>query len=110
MVRQMDENDWVLFKTRMPLWRERHLEKLLNRYEEIIEGDESAEERFYTLQKRIDKDSWCALFSVEMSRSKVLINLMRLLNERIITIEDLDGFTPGLRENVMAFMKSADSR
>ncbi len=52
------------------------------------------------MQRRMEKDSWCVIFSVEMSRSKVNINIMDLLTAGIITVDDLEGFTPGLRETM----------
>lgn len=57
------------------------------------------------LLKRIDKDSMCALFNVEMSHSKCLINITRLLGEGIIDENDLEGFTPELREKASFFHK-----
>lgn len=105
MIRVINESDWIIFRTRMPLWRERYLEKLLDNYQSILSSPESAEERFMRLLKRIDKDSMCALFNVEMSRSKCLINITRLLDGGIIDENDLEGFTPDLREKASFFIR-----
>lgn len=36
MIREINESDWKIFRTRMPLWRERYLEKLLDNYQNIL--------------------------------------------------------------------------
>lgn len=105
MIREINESDWIIFRTRMPLWRERYLEKLLDNYQNILSSQESAEDRYFRLLKRMDKDSMCALFNVEMSRSKCLINIIRLLGEGIIDENDLEGFTPELREKASFLMR-----
>lgn len=105
MEREFNENDWRLFKERLPLWRERYMERLIQKYRLILDSAESAEERFFKLTKRIDKDSWNALFSVEMSRSKLNINIMRLLGDGVIEIEDLDGFSEYILENMSIVKK-----
>ncbi len=106
MIREIDEEDWRLFKERMPLWRERQMEKMVRNYQQILSSDKTAEEKFFKLQRRMEKDSWCVIFSVEMSRSKVNINIMELLTAGIITVDDLEGFTPGLKKKIMASLCS----
>lgn len=100
MIREIDEADWRLFKERMPLWRERQMEKMVKNYQQILSSDKTAEEKFFKLQRRMEKDNWCTIFSVEMSSSKVNINIMDLLTAGIITQDDLEGFTPDLRETM----------
>lgn len=103
--RQIDEADWTLFKTRMPIWRERYLESLLRSYQRILSSDKTAEERFYSLNKRMNKDSRSFLFSVEMRRSQLLVNIQEMLREGIIDIDDLEGFSQDLREKMKIFKR-----
>lgn len=79
------------------------MERLVERYQKILSRDETAESRFFSLTKRVNKDSYSFLFSVEMRRSKLLINISGLLREGIINIDDLIGFSPGLCEKMKCF-------
>lgn len=100
MNREVDEADWRLFRERMPLWRERQIEKMVRNYQDILSSEGTAEERFFRLDKRHEKDLWNVIFSIEMSRSKLIMNIVRLLGEGIITMSDLEGFSIEFIERV----------
>ncbi len=100
MNREVDEADWRLFRERMPLWRERQMEKMVRNYQDILSSEGTAEERFFRLDKRHKKDLWNVIFSIEMSRSKLVMNIVRLLGEGIITMSDLEGFSIEFIERV----------
>lgn len=45
-MRDVAESDWKLFKKLLPIWQERHIEKLINQYIKILNGDSEASSRF----------------------------------------------------------------
>ena len=90
------EKDWSLFKEKLPWWQERHMERLNEEYIRLLSGDGLASEKFWKLEQRINRDKRSSGVITEKRRSNVYFCLMDLLNQRIITIDDLEGFSEGL--------------
>lgn len=88
-----NESDWKLFRKRLPEWQERHMQSLLDEYAAIIAGDGDAAAKFWELEKRLKMDVRHVGVHAEMSRSRMVLNLMCLLHEKAITMSDLDGFS-----------------
>ena len=91
------ERDWKLFRQRIPGWQERHMQKLLGHYAALIAGDEAPSTKFWKLEKRLRQDVRHAGVCVELRRSTMVETLFRLLAEKAIAPEDLDGFSDELR-------------
>lgn len=56
------KSDWEIYKRKLPLWQEKHMEKLNCEYIGILNGSEKASEKFWKLAKKIQKDKkkfWC---------------------------------------------------
>ena len=87
------EKDWKLFRKRLPEWQERHMQSLLDEYAAIIAGDGDAVAKFWELEERLKKDVRHVGVQAEMSRSRMVLNLMCLLHEKAIKMSDLDGFS-----------------
>ena len=95
------EKDWKLFRKMLPDWQERYMENLINDYEAILAGDADASDKFWKLEKRMRKDKKKSGVCVtDMSRSQMFANIMVLLDEKVITLEDLEGFSDSLRERL----------
>lgn len=88
-----NESDWKLFRKRLPEWQERHMQSLLDEYAAIIAGDGDAAAKFWELEKRLKMDVRHVGVHAEMSRSRMVLNLMCLLHEKAIKMSDLDGFS-----------------
>ncbi len=56
--------------------------------------------KFWEAEKLIFQEKKSAGVIVEMSRSMFKINLLKLLNEKAITMEDLVDFSPELQEEI----------
>lgn len=97
------KKDWKLFREKLPEWQEAYMERLCQEYIEILNRDENASDRFWTLEKRIWKDKKKAGVQVEMSRSEMIYNIMSLLKEGAIQMEDLKEFSEELKETVRFF-------
>jgi hypothetical protein len=95
------ESDWKLFRKLLPEWQERFMERLLGEYAKMIAGKGLSSDRFWKLQKRIQKDARKVGVRAEMSRSVMDMNLRSLLHEGAITKDDLDGFSDELRQSLL---------
>lgn len=63
-------------------------------------------EKFWKAEKLIFREKKSAGVIVEMSRSMFKINLLKLLNEKAITMEDLVDFSPELQEEIKKIRES----
>ena len=95
------ESDWKLFKKLMPEWQERFMEGLIGEYATMMAGQELASEKFWRLQKRLQKDARKVGVRADMRRSVMVMNLLSLLHEGAITKDDLDGFSDELRQSLL---------
>ena len=100
MVTQVNESDWKLFRTRLPAWQEKHIESLLREYDALLNGSENASEKFWALENRIREDQQHVGVVARMSRSNMYGNLAALLQEGVITYDDLEDFSDELREKL----------
>ena len=106
MERGVNEKDWKLFRSRLPGWQEAYMEKLLQEYTEILNGDGLASDKFWALDKRIRQDKRNpGVLITEMSRSKMRTNLLRLVDCEVITAKDLDGFSNELCEDLLRIIE-----
>lgn len=94
------EKDWKLFRKKIVVWQEAYMDRLNKEYVELLSGEENLSTKFWRLEKRIWEDQKKAGVQVQMSRSKMIHNLIRLLEEGAISLEDLEGFSEELRERV----------
>ena len=95
------ESDWKLFRKLLPKWQERFMESLLREYAKMIAGQGLSSDRFWKLQKRLQKDVRKVGVCAEMRRSVMDMNLRSLLHEGAITKDDLDGFSDELRQSLL---------
>lgn len=94
------ERDWQLFRNRIPQWQEDYMGRLNEEYIALLTADGNASDKFWALEQQLRKDKRSAGVCVEMSRSKLVWNLMALLDEGAISRADLDGFSEGLLETI----------
>ena len=78
--------------------------RLCREYANLLNGDGAPSEKFWALNDRIKDDKRGIGVVIEMRRSLMLQNLVRLLREEVITLEELDGFSDELREQVKIFL------
>ncbi len=99
----VNESDWKLFRSRLPVWQESYMESRIREYIDLLSGPGAASEKFWSLDKRLKEDKHRVGVIAEMSRSMMNINILNLLADGVIELSDLDGFSEELREK-MAFM------
>ena len=96
-----NEKDWTLFRKKVADWQENYIEKLTREYIDLLSGEGYASDKFWELDKRIKRDKKKAgVMITDMSRSNMMFIIMQLLNEKVITIEDLADFSDELKDHL----------
>ena len=78
---------------------------LIQEYKRILDGDGSAANKFWKLEKRIKADRKSPGVIVEASRRSMFQILLQLISEKVITDEDLNGFSEELRDMINDVVK-----
>lgn len=50
------EQDWKLFKEKLPGWQETYMDRLNQKYMKILNGEGNPPDKFWRLEKRIKED------------------------------------------------------
>lgn len=90
--------DWKLFRQRLPQWQEAHMDRLNRKYMELLAKPGDPSDKFWALEKRILQDKRSPGVLVDLRRSDMLNVLIGLLKDGVITLNDLDGFSHDLRQ------------
>lgn len=78
--------------------------KLNKEYIQLLLQDKPASSLFWELEKRIKQDKTSPGVILELARSKVVTNLVGLINDKVITFEDLSDFSDELKEEVKSYL------
>ena len=99
-VMKPSKKDWLLYREKIAGWQEAYMEKLIKEYVDYLNGDEPASTKFWRMEKRIKQDKVSPGVSIELRKKDMVFDLVRLINERVITFDDLEEFSDELREYV----------
>ena len=102
---EISKADWKLFRERLPEWQESYMEKLNQEYIELLSSNAAASEKFWALEERIRQDKRLPGVQLELRKSEVDWDLVRLLGDGVITASDLEGFSEDLRDTVLHLVK-----
>ena len=103
---QFEEKDWKLFREKLAVWQEAYMERLIKEYAELLNGDEAASVKFWTLDKRIRVDRQRLGVRVnEESRSNLQNILTGLIIENVITEDDLQDFSEELQKSTHQWLQ-----
>ena len=92
------ERDWKLFRELLPKWQERYMEKLIGQYIEILNSSSAASDRFWALEKHVNRNKLCSGVIVNDIRCSTMHReIANLLIDSVITLDDLDGFTEDIK-------------
>lgn len=104
-----NEKDWKLFRQKLPDWQARHMEKVVEGYKTLINSEMRASDIYWELDKRIRNDKRSTGVIVhDVRRSRFLQIMLALLNDGVITMDDLDSFSDDLQETLQ-FITSRDN-
>ena len=74
-VYRVKEQDWKLFRKKLPLWQEAYMDRLNQEYIQLLAGDGSASKKFWELENRIHMDQKSIGAVAEMRRSQMYSNM-----------------------------------
>lgn len=97
--------DWNLYKAKLPIWQEAYMARLNEEYIQILKRKGSPSDDFWELNKRIQKDKKSAGVIVGLDRKMAIKTIVDLLNDKIITYDDIKDFSSELKEVVNFFMR-----
>ena len=106
MMPDISKADWKLFRERLPEWQEAYMERLAREYIVLLSSEEPASKKFWDLEKRIREDKHMPGVLLELRKSEVGWDLVRLLGDGVITESDLEGFSGELKDNVIHLAKT----
>ncbi len=106
--RGFTEEDWRLFRKKLPEWQEVYMDGLGREYIQLLSDSRAPSEKFWVLERRIKADKQRAGVCLEMRRSGMLGNIVRLLSEGVIAVKDLDDFSHELNDAVRFVSGKAD--
>ena len=94
------KRDWKLFREKIGDWQEHYMEKLVKEYADYLCSDLPASTKFWEMEKRIRKDKKTPGVCIELSKSSMFWDVAQLINDKVISMEDLAEFSDGLKEAV----------
>ena len=97
---EVSKKDWKLYQEKIPEWQEAYMEKLIASYVKYLLGEEPASTKFWELEKKIKRDRKNPGVLIELSKQNMPFDLIRLIQEGVITVNDLDEFSDELKEVV----------
>lgn len=102
---ECSKSDWKLFRTKIAEWQEAYMEQLVKEYIQLLSSSEKVSDKFWKLEERIKKDRKHPGVIIELNKGNMLYDIVALINYKVITVEDLDGFSDDLKEKVNFFLK-----
>lgn len=81
------------------------MEKLIKEYASLLNEKKPASEKFWELESLIKKDKHKPGVIIEMRKSEMVYNIIELLNEHVISLDDLSDFSEELKETVSIFLR-----
>ena len=97
---EVTKKDWKLFREKIGDWQESYIKKLLDEYIKMISDGGLASDKFLELDKRIKADRRKPGVIIEMRKSEMLYDIVALINDKVITQDDLEEFSDELKEYV----------
>jgi hypothetical protein len=97
---EISKRDWKLFQERLPEWQEHYMERLTKEYIELLSSPGNASNHFWELEKRIKKDKKNPGVLLEVSKSEALWDIAAFVRRKIITMDELEGFSVDLIDAV----------
>ena len=91
--------DWKLFRERLPEWQERYMSQLCDEYAAILTGEGRGSKAFWEIEDRIKLDKIHPGVMARMTKSDMSYIVRRLYRDKVITTDDLDGFSEELKKH-----------
>lgn len=105
-IMDISKKDWKLFRERLSGWQEKYMEGLVKEYANFLNDDtKPASEKFWELEKRMKEDKHHLGVIMEMRKSEVIWDIVRLIRLKVIAYDDLSEFSGELRQEVKRILE-----
>ena len=105
-IMDISKKDWKLFRERLSGWQENYMEGLVKEYANFLNDDKKpASERFWELEKRIKEDKRHPGVVMELKKSEVIWDIVRLIRLKVTTYDDLSDFSDELQNEVKRILE-----
>lgn len=105
-IMEISKKDWKLFREKLSDWQERYMEGLVKEYVNFLNDDtKPASEKFWEMEKRIKEDKRHPGVIMEMSKSEVIWDIVRLIRLKVIAYDDLSDFGDELQIEVKRILE-----
>ena len=99
------KRDWKLYRGKIVGWQEHYMEKLIKEYADYLCSDLSASTKFWEIEKRIRKDRKRPGVCIELRKSSMFWDIAGLINDKVISMDDLEEFSDDLKEAVALILR-----
>ena len=97
---EITKSDWKLFRERVSIWQEHYIERLIQEYVQLLNAPGQASDHFWELDERIRKDRKHPGVVIQLRKSDAVWDIAYLVNEGVINMDELNGFSDDLIEAV----------
>lgn len=94
------EKDWKLFRNKIAGWQEAYMDRLNGEYLELLTQEGASSDKFWELEKRINRDKKKVGVSIYLRRSTMIMDIRSLLKDEVIDMNDLNEFSKILRDTI----------
>ena len=102
----ISKKDWKLFREILSGWQENYMEGLVKEYANFLKDDKKpASEKFWELEKRIKEDKRHPGVIMEVNKSEVIWDIVRLIRLKVTTYDDLSDFSDELQNEVKRILE-----
>ncbi len=97
---EISKSDWKKYREKISDWQEHYMEQLVEEYITFLSSGQPASNKFWGLEKRIKQDKKCPGVLIEMRKSSAIYDIVRLMEDNVISLDDLEEFSDDLKETV----------
>ena len=99
------KRDWKLYREKIGEWQEHYMEKLVKEYADYLCSDLPASTKFWEIEKRIKRDRKTPGVCIELRKSDMFWDIAELINDKVISMDDLEEFSKDLKEAVALILR-----
>ena len=105
-IMDISQMDWKLFREKLSDRQENYMEGLVKEYANFLNDDKKpASEKFWELEKLIKEDKRHPGVVMELKKSEVIWDIVRLIRLKVIIYDDLSEFSGELRREVKRILE-----
>ncbi|MBR3549595.1 MAG: hypothetical protein IKN90_05895 [Treponema sp.] len=100
------ESDWKLFRVKIVDWQENYMARLNQKIIKILSDENKTQsDRFWKASKILASEKKSVGVVCELKRSMLNWNIVSLINQKVITMDDLSDFSSELQEHIALMMR-----